>query len=548
MTLFTVPMAAILLLLVAAVFLVPRIRSKSRFPPGPPTLPFIGNLHQMPTSKAFLSYQEWSTTHAASSSGLLGFHLGPSAKLLVLHKWEQVRDLLDLRGAIYSDRPYVPALDYALPPPHDQHAAFTPYGPKWRRQRRTIDEFLRDRNAQLAPIQQAEGTRMVWDLLHHGRDCHDYMLRFSAAVILASVYGERGRDGGPGSWSHRFFDGNERFADLLNSSSDPPPYGVFPWLRWLPAALDPWRGWKERALQLGREKRDLYGSLFNVARDEIRLGQRRDCFVADVLAENELAVLDGKPAYTEDEMITLAGVLLEGGADTTALTFETFSLAMAAHPDVMRRAQEEIDRVYGGEMPQSADAKELPFLMACIFETMRFRPQFPTSIPHATTKDDTYQGYSIPKGTTVMMNVWALHHDPAEYEDPGSFVPERYLRNRFGTRHDHVESGQDDAKPQQGFRRDTWAFGAGRRACPGRRFAENTLLTLTAKALWAFDVVALGQVDLDIRTGFKDALLIAPKECSFEFVVRGEEKRAVIEQEWEKADRFLSRFEVRVGS
>lgn len=64
----------------------------------------------------------------------------------------------------------------------------------------------------------------------------------------------------------------------------------------------------------------------------------------------------------------------------------------------------------------------------------------------------------------------------------------------------------------------------------------------------AFDVVALGQVDLDIRTGFKDALLIAPKECSFEFVVRGEEKRAVIEQEWEKADRFLSRFEVRVGS
>ncbi|KAL5874556.1 hypothetical protein ACKVV7_010110 [Pyricularia oryzae] len=314
-------MAAILLLLVAAVFLVPRIRSKSRFPPGPPTLPFLGNLHQMPTSKAFLSYQEWSTTHAASSSGLLGFHLGPSAKLLVLHKWEQVRDLLDLRGAIYSDRP---------------------------RQRRTIDEFLRDRNAQLAPVQQAEGTQMVWDLLHHGRDCHDYMLRFSAAVILASVYGERGRDGGLGSWSHRFFDGNERFADF--------------WGRW-----------------------------------------------------------------------------------TQTVT----------------NAQKQ---------PNS--------------QTMRFRPQFPTSIPHATTKDDTYQGYSIPKGTTVMMNVWALYHDPAEYEDPDSFVPERYLRNRFGTRHDHVESGQDDAKPQQGFRRDTWAFGAGRRACPGRRFAENTLLPLTAKALW----------------------------------------------------------------
>ncbi|TLS26694.1 hypothetical protein PpBr36_04159 [Pyricularia pennisetigena] len=545
MTLLTVPTAAILLLLVAALLLVPRLRLKSRFPPGPPRLPFLGNMHQMPTSKAFLSYQEWSTTHAASSSGLLGFHLGPSAKLLVLNKWEQVRDLLDLKGAIYSSRPYVPALDYALPPPHDQHAAFTPYGPKWRKQRRTIDDFLRDhRSAQrVVPIQRAESTQMVWDLLRHGRDCHDYMLRFSAAVILASVYGQRCRDGGPGSWSHRFFETNQRFADLVDASSSPPPYGVFPALRRLPAALDPWRAWKERARRLGRDKSDLYRGLFGAARDGIGRGRRLDCFVADVLAENERAVAEGRQAYTEDEMVISAGVLFEGGADTTAMTFETFSLAMAAHPDAMRRAQEEVDRVYGGEMPQSADAKELPFLMACIFETMRFRPPFPTSIPHATTEDDTYQGYSIPKGTIVVMNVWALHQDPNEYEDPDRFLPDRFLRNRFGAKHDRVEGGGDDAKSQQGFRRDTWAFGAGRRACPGRRFAENTLLMLTAKVLWAFDIVATGELDLDVRTGFKDSILIAPKECSFEFVVRSEEKRVTIEREWEKADVFLSRFE-----
>ncbi|TLD15135.1 hypothetical protein PspLS_10597 [Pyricularia sp. CBS 133598] len=548
MSLLKFPTAAILLLLVAAIFLVPRLGPKSRFPPGPPTLPFLGNLHQMPTSKAFLSFQEWSTTHAASSSGLLGFHLGPSAKLLVLNKWEQVRDLLDLKGAIYSSRPYIPALDYILPPPHDQHGAFTPYGPKWRRQRRTIDEFLRDRNAQIGPIQQAESTQMVWDLLHHGRDCHDYMLRFSAAVIVASVYGERCKYGGPGTWSHRFFETNERFGDLLDSSSNPPPYGIFPFLRWLPAALDPWRGWKERALKLGVDKRDLYKSLFNAARDEIRLGQRLDCFVADILVENEQAVSAGKVGYTDDEMIISASVLFEGGADTTAMTFETFSLAMAAHPDVMQRAQQEIDRVYGGKMPQSVDAKELPFLMACIFETIRFRPTLPTGVPHATTEDDTYQGYSIPKGTIVMMNVWALHHDPDEYQDPDSFIPDRYLRNRFGTKYDQAEDKDEEANLKQGFKRETWAFGAGRRVCPGRRFAENTLLALAAKALWAFDILAVGEADMDIRTGFKDTFLTAPRECSFEFVVRSQDKRAIIEQEWEKADRFLSRFEARVGS
>lgn len=101
---------------------------------------------------------------------------------------------------------------------------------------------------------------------------------------------------------------------------------------------------------------------------------------------------------------------------------------MAAHPDQQKRAQEEIDRVFGqNQMPHTADEKTLPFLKACFLEvtinarvrlsitgintiqqTLRWRPPFPIGIPHANTADDVYQGNLIPKGTTVVSNVWAI--------------------------------------------------------------------------------------------------------------------------------------------
>lgn len=101
---------------------------------------------------------------------------------------------------------------------------------------------------------------------------------------------------------------------------------------------------------------------------------------------------------------------------------------MAAHPDLQKQAQEEIDQVFGqNQMPHTADEKTLPFLKACFLEVpiksrvwlsmtvvndvqqaLRWRPPFPIGIPHANTADDIYQGNSIPKGTSVISNVWAI--------------------------------------------------------------------------------------------------------------------------------------------
>lgn len=189
----------------------------------------------------------------------------------------------------------------------------------------------------------------------------------------------------------------------------------------------------------------------------------------------------------------------------------------------------------------------------------------PTAIPHANTADDVYQGCFIPKGTMMIPNVWAITHDPDEFEDPDTYNPSRYMANRFGTKpnagscssavdkQDPEGGGMDTAAMNPGSevssqgRRQTYAFGAGRRVCAGSKMAENSMMFTMAKVLWSFDVVYAGDVatgpDLDIRRAFKDSILAGPKEFPVTFRLRDERKADVMKREWERADGLLSRFE-----
>lgn len=251
---------------------------------------------------------------------------------------------------------------------------------------------------------------------------------------------------------------------------------------------------------------------------------------------------------------------------------------MAAHPELQKQAHEEIDQAFGqNEMPHTADGKKLPFLKACFLEVtllsstwlsmaivnafkqaLRWRPPFPIGIPHANTADDVYQGNLIPKGTTVISNVWAISHDPEEFEDPDSYMPSRYLANRFGCKIKEAgaagtQVGEDIdpdalnavAEVSDSGRRETYSFGAGRRVCAGSRMAENSSMMTMAKLMWSFEVVygGDGKPDVDVRSAWRDSILTGPKVFPVRFILRSESKRDIIRKEWEKADQFLSKFE-----
>jgi len=138
---------------------------------------------------------------------------------------------------------------------------------------------------------------------------------------------------------------------------------------------------------------------------------------------------------TEREIAYATGSLFGAGSDTSSSTLMSFVLAMTCFPEVSAKAQEELDRVVGRDRsPTWSDEPNLPYCAAIIKETLRWRPvAVMGGTPHANIKDDYYDGHFIPAGTTILGNLWAIHHNSKYFKDSHEFVPERHLEVQEGT-------------------------------------------------------------------------------------------------------------------
>ena len=86
-----------------------------------------------------------------------------------------------------------------------------------------------------------------------------------------------------------------------------------------------------------------------------------------------------------------------------------FFLAMAMHPEVQKKAQEELERVVGHDrLPVFEDRPHLPYIAAIVKEVLRWHAITPIAFPHCAVNDDVYNGYEIPAGTTIVANTWCV--------------------------------------------------------------------------------------------------------------------------------------------
>ena len=84
-----------------------------------------------------------------------------------------------------------------------------------------------------------------------------------------------------------------------------------------------------------------------------------------------------------------------------------FLLAMSLYPDVQKKVQAELDSVIGpNRLPELRDCDLLPYTKAVVKEALRWHSVAPLLVPRTTTVDDVYNGYFIPEGSVVMVNVW----------------------------------------------------------------------------------------------------------------------------------------------
>jgi cytochrome P450 len=168
------------------------------------------------------------------------------------------------------------------------------------------------------------------------------------------------------------------------------------------------------------------------------------------------------------------GSVYSAGTDTTASSIMSFIVATLLRPEIQTMAQKELDAVIGRErLPNFEDRPRLPFVDAICKEVSRWRPVTPLGFPHASTEDDVYKGFFIPKGAFVISNIWAILHDPVMYPEPDVFKPERFINPNGTLREDPVLAS---------------SFGFGRRICPGRHLADATMFIAISSLLSVFNI------------------------------------------------------------
>lgn len=165
--------------------------------------------------------------------------------------------------------------------------------------------------------------------------------------------------------------------------------------------------------------------------------------------------------------------MFAGGTSTTTTAMEWTMAELITHPRAMRKLQDEIRAAVGGADHVTEDhVDKVGYLKAVVKETLRLHPPVPLLVPREPPADAEILGHHVPARTQVVINSWAIGRDPATWERPDEFWPERFLDSSVDFR------GQDF---------ELVPFGAGRRGCPGIGFAMATLEMAIASLLHRFD-------------------------------------------------------------
>ncbi|KAG7451082.1 cytochrome P450 [Guyanagaster necrorhizus] len=382
-------------LLVWAALRLKRIGSREPgLPPGPPTVPLLGNLNVFPTEYA----------HYKAYGDIYSLKVGPDTAIVITSA-VAVKELIDKRSASTTDRPPHYMADVVA---GGVNMVLARYSDVWRVLRKNAHTMLTPKaSLELLPIQRAEATQLMYDILQ-APDVPFYIRvrRYSSFVILSITYGKRCSR----------YESPEHLWELVLEPGAHPPVDLLPFLRHLPGA------WKDLCKEARQLQRNLYFGLLDECQARLQNGQANGCFMEKVLQNQELGLNRELAGY-------LGGVLIEGGSDTTSSLLQSLILALMAFLEAQRKAQEEMDNVVVDQrLPTLDDFADLPYIQAVVKKNHRFRPVAPVAIPHGTLATEEYRGYMIPKSAMIFVNALrGIFHDSDVYDEPETFNPDSHF-------------------------------------------------------------------------------------------------------------------------
>ncbi|KAI0312135.1 cytochrome P450 [Amylostereum chailletii] len=475
------------------IFIWARRRLQRRtYPPGPPPKFLVGNLHDLPFGGN--EWDQWEQLGKKYGSDIVYLSV-LRASILVINSYKAATDLLDKKSAVYSDRPRFVMIKELMK--FNWNLVVMSYGKVYVAGRRVVQQNFQPSVVATShrPIMEREVISLLLRLLSNSDDLALHLKQMAAAIIMMVSYGHRVTS---------IDDKYVRIAEAVRENEDKTPgnaiVDVLPFLKYVPTWF-PGAGFKRHALFMRQLSINMREAPYQMVKDQLASGVAVPSMVS--------ALLEEKPATGgmdfEEFVKDCAAVVYSAGADTTAAAMINFFLAMTLYPDVQRRAQQELDDVIGRDrLPTFEDREQLPYINCIVKETLRWKAVSPLGVPHASMEDDEYRDAFIPKGTTVVANISAMLHDEAAYKTPQEFIPERFLPS------DGVGPEPDPARI---------AFGFGRRICPGRFFADDSLWLTVVLALHMLNITQPDGTG-DEKITWSSGLVSLPSKFSYAITPR----------------------------
>ncbi|XP_077989250.1 steroid 17-alpha-hydroxylase/17,20 lyase-like [Glandiceps talaboti] len=435
-------------------------------PPGPCGLPLLGCVFSVGRNphKSFVNL-------AKKYGDIFSIKLG-SHNIVVLNSIELVKEALLKKENDFMGRPYMYSIDIFTQGGKD--IIFGDFGPTWKLHRKISHSAMRS----YASGETLENliTEDVFPKFQQlvemkGDDAFDIqpMLMLVICNIMATV-----------CFNCRYSMDDQDFLDMIKLTNAM-VHGVgnglladfIHWAKYLPTPgpatiqqlTDQFTGFLRRQLDHHRENfdpdnlKDLTDHLLYAQMDvEDKRGGKLD-------------------SVTDTHIVQTLADMFGGGIDTSLIALNWCVIYMAEYPHIQDNVANEIDAVISQDRPPKlSDRGSLPYCEAVIHEVMRIQTVAPLAIPHSARVTSTIGGYKVPQGTSVIINLWALHNDERQWSEPREFRPDRFFDS---------ETRRLKAKPVSYM-----PFGAGRRVCLGECMAKAQLFLLFVSLFQHFTIVA----------------------------------------------------------
>ncbi|KAH9217702.1 cytochrome P450 [Leptodontidium sp. 2 PMI_412] len=370
---------------------------RRKLPPGPFPLPIVGNMLSLPKFKPWRDFEHLGEKYG---SGMLTIWIGRVPNIFINDGWVAA-DLFEKKANIYSSRPRQVVMGDVTGIGKNNQVLLK-HNDHWRLHRKMMHGAVGSQAVRkYREFQNDEISILISDFATSSEDFSLSIERFSCSIV--SILG----------WGRRIAKKKDYIVGLALQMME--TMKAIPKLQYLPPCLYPL---PSTLRTMGAALRRYW---FALTEEGAQASEPNFAnFLNDHRSEMNIA---------KDDISEMTANLIGGGVDTTTGTTLSGILGLVTHPEVQKKAHEELDSVVGTDrVPTWDDIENLPYCAAILKETLRWRSvTILGGLPHSPIQENIYKGFLLPKDIAIHGNLWAIHRNPRDFPEPDRFNPDRYM-------------------------------------------------------------------------------------------------------------------------